>query len=224
MFDVHMSNKRNKSARKKQRKFRVLPKVKDSKKPNSILASLGYSISRAPVDDGDLRELPDEVQDQIESLYERVQVKPSGTITEIKLLIDIYPHIPQLYNYLYAAYATTGKKTKAKKIMKDNYERNPSYLFAKLNYSDYLVEQGKFEAVAEIYDYKFDLAQLYPDRNTFHESEVISFYGVIGHYFVMTNNYNKAMRCLNVLKALSPTNGYTLRLKEKLDGYGKFIA
>ena len=219
-----MSNKRNKGARKKQLKFRVLPKAKNDKKPNSILASLGYKISKAPVDDGDLRDLPDEVQDQIESLYRRVQIKPIGTTTELELLIDIYPHIPQLYNYLYAAYASAGKKTKALKIMKDNYERNPSYLFAKLNYSDYLVGQGMYEAAAEIYDYKFDLAQLYPDRNTFHESEVLSFYGVIGHYYVMTNNYNKAMHCLKVLKALSTSHGYTLRLKEKLDKYGKFIA
>lgn len=219
-----MSNKRNKSVRKKQLKFRAFSKVKDDKKPNSILASLGYRISKAPVDDDDLRDLPDKVQDQIESLYERVQVKPSSAITELEFLIGIYPHIPQLYNYLYAAYASTGKKTKANKIVKDNYERNPSYLFAKLNYSDYLVEQGMFEAAAEIYDYKFDLAQLYPDRNTFHESEVLSFYGVIGHYYVMTNNYNKAMRCLKVLQALSASHGYTLRLKEQLDRYGKFIA
>ncbi len=219
-----MSNKRNKIAKKKQLKSRTLSKGKGGKKPNSILASLGYRITKAPIDDGGLRELPDEVQDQITDLYERVQILPRGTISELELLIDIYPDIPQLYNYLYAAYASTGKKTKANKIMKDNYERNPSYLFAKLNYSDYLVEQGMFDAAAEIYDYQFDLAQLYPDRNTFHESEVISFYGVIGYYYVRTNNFNNALHCLKVLKALSTINGYTLRLKEELDRYGKFMA
>lgn len=219
-----MSNKRNKSARKKQLKSRVLSKVKDNINSNSILESLGYRISRAPIDDGDIRELPNEVQNQIKGLYERVQTRPGGTITELELLIDIYPHIPQLYNYLYAAYANAGKKTEANKIMKDNYERNPSYLFAKLNYSDYLVEQGMFEAAAKLYDNKFDLAQLYPDRDTFHESEVISFYGVIGYYYIMTSDYNNAMHCLNVLKALSTTHGHTLRLKEKIDEYGKFNA
>jgi tetratricopeptide (TPR) repeat protein len=220
-----MSKKRDKNARKKQLRSRLLSRSNArTVKHNDVLGSLDYSITHKPIDNDDVRKLPNEVQDKIEDLYKRVQVTPHDTIDELEMLIKNYPDIPQLYNYLYAAYAHTGQEHKANTIMKDSYERNPSYLFAKLNYSDYLVKQGELDKVAEIYDSKFDLSMLYPNRDTFHASEVISFNGVIGYYHAMVGQYHDAMRCLNILKALSTTHWYTLRLEQKLESYGKFVA
>jgi tetratricopeptide (TPR) repeat protein len=220
-----MSKKRNKNTRKKQIKSRILPKHNvSSVKRTNVLASLDYKITQNAVDDDDIRALPNEIQNKIEDLYERVQVSPQNTIKELLVLIKAYPHIPQLYNYLHIAYSYTGQNKKSYKIMKDNYEQNPSYLFAKLNYSDYLVKQGEFDKVPEIYDYKFNLTELYPNRDTFHETEVISFNGVIGYYYAMIGEYDNAKHCLNMLKALSKIHMYTLRLEEKLKNGSQLIA
>ena len=220
-----MSKKRNKNTRKKQIKSRLLPRHNvSSVKNTNVLASLDYKITQNAVDDDDIRALPNEIQNKIEDLYERVQVSPQNTIKELLVLIKAYPHIPQLYNYLHIAYSYTGQKKKSYKIMQENYEKNPSYLFAKLNYSDYLVKQGEFDKVSEIYDYKFNLTELYPNRDTFHETEVISFNGVIGYYYAMIGEYENAKHCLNILKALSKVHMYTLRLEEKLKNGSQLIA
>ncbi len=220
-----MSKKRNKNTRKKQIKPRMVSKsnIRNAKHVN-VLASLDYKITQEAVDDDDVRALPNEIQNKIEDLYERVQVAPRNTIKELLVLIKAYPHIPQLYNYLYVAYSYTGQKNRANKVMKDNYDRNPTYLFAKINYSDYLVKQGEFDKVAEVYDNKLDLAELYPNRDTFHETEVISFNGVIGYYYAMIGEYHNAKHCLSILIALSEAHMYTIRLKEKLEKGTELIA
>lgn len=220
-----MSKKRDKNARRKQLRSRNSTRASAAKShTNTILDGLGYEITDEPVDDEDFRRLPIDVQDRLEKLYERVQSKPRGTIEELQQLASRYPHIPQLYNYLYAAYAKTGQRKKAVETMTENYEKNPTYLFAKLNYSDYLVESGKPEAVSDIYNGKFDLGALYPDRQRFHITEVVGFHGVIGYYFVATKQYDKAKKCLEVLKAISPHHGYTKRLEISLKTLDTLIA
>ncbi|OQY06216.1 MAG: hypothetical protein B6I22_05810 [Desulfobacteraceae bacterium 4572_123] len=219
-----MSKKRNKNKRKKQIKIRHAKKLNILKKnTTSVLNELGYEVTHQPVDDKDVRNLPNDVQDQMDDLYDRVQVRPEGTIEELQELTLKYPHIPQFFNYLYTAYAKSGQETKAVEIMKKNYEANPSYLFAKLNYSDYLVESGELEKAGGIYNEKFDLHELYPERRKFHTTEVISFHGVIGYYHAVMGRYEKAKHCFRVLKALSPDHGYTMRLEDKLKMLGILI-
>jgi tetratricopeptide (TPR) repeat protein len=218
-----MSKKRNKNNRNKLLKARDLTAIKHSRK-NNILNELGYVITEEPIDDADVRDLPLDVQTQMEELFIKVQSKPKGTVKELVELTNEYPYIPQFFNYLYAAYMNTGDKDKAIEVMKSNYSNNPDYLFSRLNYSDYLVENGQFDGVDEIYNGKYSLKELYPDRQVFHISEVVSFYGVIGYYYAAIGKEHKALHCLSVLNSLSPNHGYTLRLADKIKPSGTLIA
>ena len=220
-----MSKKRDKNKRKKQlTERRTLRPDNNIQKASSVLDELGFEITDEPIEDKDFQNLPVDVQEQMEELYDKAQTMPRGAINELQELLSKYPHIPQIYNYLYAAYVHAGEKTKAMQIMKQNYEENPTYLFAKLNYSDYLIESGQKEKVADIFDNIFELKRLYPNRNVFHITEVTSFFGVIGYYYVMVGKYNEAKKCLRVLNAVSPRHGYTLRLMDKINSGSTLIA
>lgn len=220
-----MSKKRDNNKRKKQLKERQTKRSENNRQDvSSVLAELGFEITDEPIEDEDFQNLPVDVQEQMEELYHTAQTVPSSAIKELQELLPKYPRIPQIYNYLYAAYMHAGEKSKAMHIMKKNYEENPTYLFAKLNYSDYLVESGQLEKVADVYSNNFNLKELYPNRNTFHITEVTSFFGVIGYYYVTVGEYKEAKKCLRVLSAVSPHHGYTVRLRNKINSRRTFIA
>ena len=217
-----MSKKRDKNARKKKVKSRSPARTSVHHVDETM--ELDYIITDEPMDTNGSRSLPDEVQDQIEDLYDRIQVSPHGTIKELRELIERYPHMPQLYNYLYAAYQSTGRIFKAKKIMLENLERNPSYLFAKLNYAEYILHKRKFKEFTEVFDNKLTLTSLYPDRKVFHITEAISFNGVIGYYHAMIGEFHQANYHLHVLKSISPHDNQTTRLQDALTRLGKLAA
>jgi len=220
-----MSKKRNKNKRKKQpKKNRTKRPVANRTKASAVLEKLGFEITRDPIGDEDFQNLPADVQEQMEELYYKSQSNSMAAIKELQDLLLKYPHIPKIYNFLYGAYMHAGEKTKAIQIMEENYAKNPTYLFARLNYSDYLVEIGELKKAAEIYDYNFDLKSLYPKRSVFHITEVISFFGIIGYYHAMVGNYDEARKCLSVLTAISPHHDYTLRLKHKINRISTLIA
>lgn len=220
-----MSKKRDKNQRKKQLKNRQTKQFDhDRIKTSTVLDELDFKITDDPIEDEEYQNLPVGVQEQLEELYDRAQTAPRGAITELQELLSKYPHIPQIYNYLHAAYMHAGEKTDAIRIMNKNYEKNPTYLFAKLNYSDYLVESGELEKAADVYNGNFDLKELYPDRSMFHVTEVTCFFGVIGYYYAVVGDYSEARKCLRVLNEVSPNHGYTLRLKDKINRRSTLIA
>lgn len=190
------------------------------------LSNLKYKITDEPLINQDMIALPDEVQAQIESLYNKLHIYPESCIKELEVLVKQYPQIPAFYNYLYAAYINTEQVEKGHRVLKENYKKNPDYLFAKLNYAEYLMSPFCFdtETVENVLGNNFDLALLYPERDVFHISEVLSFYGIVGFYYVTDGQIGKAQYCLDILKALSPRHDYTVRLIKEINSYTKFIA
>jgi len=191
---------------------------------SSPLESLGYTITEEAISDDAFDKLPNAIQDRINDLCGEVQVAPRVAIKELTALIRKFPDVNQLYNYLYNAYGYAGREAEALRVLKVHYQKSPSYLFAKINYADYLARRGRMDKVEEMLDNHFDLADLYPSRRVFHVSEVIGFNGVIGYYHALKGENEKARRCLDILQALSPQHGLTERLSQKLDNQGQLLA
>jgi len=160
--------------------------------------------------------LPDQVKDKLELLYEKAEKKPLEAIPEILELIGKYPDLPMLYNYLGVAYARSGQKEAAEKAIEDNIHRNPDYLFARLNYAEILLARGELEKVAEVFENKFDLQLLYPKRKQFHVSEAVGFMGIMGWYFIETDEREIAKKYYEILKQIAPHHPLTRRLHRKL--------
>ncbi|MEA1968894.1 MAG: hypothetical protein U9N77_11835 [Thermodesulfobacteriota bacterium] len=199
--------KKNKKRLKKAHSFQV-----DGKK-NVQLQLVEYSITYEPLSQN---VIPVEIEDQVEELFHTCRKKPEQVIPQLKKLIEQFPKVYQLYNYLYTAYTLSGNINKAEAICLMNYKINPEYLFAKLNYAEVCMRNGEFEKVPEIFKNKFDLKVLYPERDLFHITEVTSFYSIIALYCVHSDMTAQASNYLKILKEIDPGNKSIRIIKHQL--------
>jgi tetratricopeptide (TPR) repeat protein len=177
---------------------------------------VSFEITDEPLEDKFSQAIPDEISDQLEELYYLCQKNPSKAIAPLEKLRRQYPDIPKVYNFLFAAYEWSGDKAKAREAVLEMYRRHPDYLFAKVNYAEFCLQDGNYDKIAEIFDNKFDLALLYPDRKKFHISEVRGFYGIMGRYWLETGQTQAAKICYKLLRQIDPENEITKRLGGEL--------
>ena len=205
-----MSKKRH----QKSRNIKTKPRKKTpkpTKHPNKgELVFLEYEITDEPIDKTDAP-IPKE---EIKHLYFLVFNEPKEAIKKLGELIKKYPDFPVLYNYLANAYQTTGQLVESYKVAKENYLRNPDYLFAKLNYARICVHHGELDKIPEIFDNKFDLKLLYPHRNQFHISEYVGFAHIMALYFWEKGDRNTAHLYYNNLKEIAPDHPSTKEVKK----------
>ncbi len=175
-----------------------------------------YEITSEPIYDRRYKRLPRHVKDALDRLYYEAQKQPHKAIPELLDLIEKYPNIPTLYNYLSTAYSGTGQHEKLEEIVRENYRRNPDYLFARINYAELYRVQGDYDKIAEIFEHKFDLKLLYPKRKKFHVSEVANFMGLIGIYFFETGERDVAEIYYDILKQVAPGYPMAKLLRRKL--------
>ena len=178
---------------------------------------LEYDITMDPLPDRHYKKLPDHIKHKIDNLYYMVLKKlDTKTISELEDLISKYPNFPRLYNYLSIAYSRSGNQEKHKEIIEKNYQLNPDYLFARLNYAEYCNQKGDHKKIAEIFDHKFDLKLLYPKRKKFHISEVANFMALIGIYFSKMGERETAETYYNILAEIADDYPMTQKLHRQL--------
>lgn len=182
---------------------------------NAVYVS-NYEITFGPIHDRKYMRLPGHVIDAIDRLHYDSQRKPGEAIPELEEWIKKYPKVPMFYNYLSVAYSRVGDIEKAEEITKTNIQKNPDYLFARLNYAEFLIRRKEYEKIAEIFDHKFDLKMLYPKRKRFHISEVANFMGLIGIYFFEIGEREAAEKFYDILHEIAPKYPMAKRLKRRL--------
>ena len=172
-----------------------------------------YKITYEPLQN---KKLPQEIKDKVAILLNKARKNPKKAIPELEELKKKYPQVPLIYNYLTVAYTKLGKTEKADEIIKQNIQKNPDYLFARLNYAETCLAKKKYDKVAEIFDWKFDLKMLYPKRKQFHISEIANFMGIIGIYFYEIGEQEAAKKHYEILQKIAPRYPMTKRLKRML--------
>ena len=70
---------------------------------------------------------------QMEGLYHKTQKGGNKIIEKLIFLVEKYPQVPQLKNFLSAAYMNSGNIEKAREVNKWIIKEHPDYLFGKLN-------------------------------------------------------------------------------------------
>ncbi len=200
-----MASKRRKNKHKSQRSRRSEP-----------VQLLQYKITDEPIRDEAYNRLPEDVKDRIDYLYHNLSRRGRELIPELLTLHEQYPQVQQFSNYLTVAYSKTGQTDKVEQLIQENYERDPTYLFAKIHYAELCLQRDDCEKVAEIFDNKFDLRLLYPHRKSFHISEAAGFWGVMGLYFFMIGEREAAEQTYEALKTIDPRHQFTRRLKRQL--------
>jgi len=179
--------------------------------------TLQYVITSEPMQDKAVKKLPRKAKDLIEQLHDQIQYFPEDAVPKLLKLIKKYPDVPIFYNYLSVAYKSLGRKEEYEKTLLMLYETHPDYLFGRLGYAEYLLQKGEYSKIPEVFDNKYDLKQLYPNRNQFHVTEAAAFMGIMALYWIAIGDRDIAKRYSDMLKQVAPKHQVTRQVAKKLN-------
>jgi tetratricopeptide (TPR) repeat protein len=169
-------------------------KKKPRNSKNREYAYSNMAITFEPIADVDVGKLSKEIQHEIsEVTWEAIYKGSQSAMERLEVLAREYPHIPSLSNNLAAAYQTAGLLSKSIELRKEILERFPDYLFARMARANLCFLQGEADKVLDCFDGCTTLPELYPERDVFHVSEVITFSATIGRYYCAIGQLVPAM-------------------------------
>ncbi len=107
----------------------------------------------------------------------------AGTADRLIKLIKKHPKNPQFKNLLTSYYIQNNQSERGYELNRKTIEAHPNYFFAKLNLANEYLHKNEFDKVTELLGENFNLKNLFPERDTFHISEVMSMlrFGAIFH-------------------------------------------
>lgn len=168
-----------------------------------------YLVTNEPVIDKSDNLTP-EIMLALDRIYEEIANNMAQhAIAELEALQVKHPDVPKIYNFLAAAHSLLGHRAKVNELAETAYRKFPNYLFAKINYAQVQLSRGEFDAVPDIFDHKFDLMLLYPERRVFHVSEHTGFIGVLCVYFCCVGRQDIAQELYNNLQKIAPQSPMT---------------
>lgn len=146
--------------------------------------------------------LPPAIIPDLQKVMKTMATDPDGAIEKLERWIKQNPKIGLLYNLLAACYSQVKNEKEAEAVVVRSYQNAPNYMFSKMSYARLLMRDKKWSEVAAVFNNKFDLKELYPQRTVFHVSEALNFYSVVGEYYAYTKDMPKAWACYDYVKSL----------------------
>ena len=174
--------------------------------------SFSYEITTDPQYMNEKFGITNELFRQMEGLHHRAIKGGDKNIEKLILLIEKYPSVPQLKNFLSVAYRNSGKMEKAREVNHWIIKEHPDYLFGKLNLAFEYYYKEQYEKIPEIVGSLLEIQDLYPDRNCFHLTEVTSFNKLSIMYFCAIENLKAAESRYEILEELAPDHPDTLEV------------
>ena len=204
----------------------ILDKLADlfnpGNKPASLpertsLQNLGYGISYEPMPDP---AAPPQLNEQLEDLYYESRHRPSNALAKrLRKLVQQYPDVAILKNYLTTTYMLTGQQRLSNQVLEQTLEQHPRYLLGLVNKANQLLAKNDTAAVEDLFGGPpVDIAQFYPERQEFHQSEVGHFTFASFNYYLAKKDPDAALARLRLLRDLNYHNLEQLReMKGRLD-------
>lgn len=162
------------------------------RKNKQIVGSSGFVVTTEPIRNQNDSIMKSADRDLLDELYFRVQEGDRTTEKELLGLKKKYPTVPMIGNYLVVFHQINGSKKKVEEMIEAHYKEFPKYLFARIQYAELCLRKGDIDKFDEIFEGKFSLDKLYPERDTFHISEYAAFVTVFCKYLSVTGD-NKDM-------------------------------
>lgn len=147
---------------------------------------------------------------QMEDLHHKASKGGDKNIQKLISMIEKYPGVPQLKNYLLIAYVNSGNEVKAKEVNHWIIREHPDYLFGKLNLAFEYFYKEQYDKIPEVVGNLMEIKDLYPERNCFHISEITSFNKLAIMYFSAVGNMEAAESRYEIMKELAPDHPDTI--------------
>lgn len=150
------------------------------------------------------------------SLYEMALNNPRQAKKKVALFLEKHPHHPEILNLFTYLHLSLRKIRKANRLIEENYEHNPDYLFAKINFADLCLRRKQPQKIPEIFNQKFNLPELYPNKKMFHVSEFRGFMTLMGLYHLSIGKRSAAEGYHYLAARISPNHPSTKNLEKNL--------
>lgn len=151
-----------------------------------------------------------------QSLFELVHSDPAKAKDPLIAFAQEFPDAPMVCILLAFCHIQLKDLVSAEKVIEEAFLRFPDYLIAKINYADLLLRKKKWEKVPELFKQTLDLSELYPERSSFHFSEVRGFMTAIGRYYHETGKRKQALEAFRIAVQADPTHPSVLMLEKTL--------
>lgn len=175
-----------------------------------------FTVSFAALNNPETK-APAEIDAQLQDLLRLTQADPDRAVTKIESLLQQFPDERHLLNYLASARGAAGDVKGAEEVSERNYRLHPDYLFARMNYAEFLLRDGRMNDIPAVLGGHFSLRAMYPHRNVFHVTEALAFYSFLGRYRATQGDLEEAENILEFLEELEPDHRATLMLDNFLD-------
>jgi hypothetical protein len=156
--------------------------------------------------------LPQAIQDELGDIHAKIQhlLNKDGEciVSRLEELVEQCPQVPQISNYLAAAYNLMGNN-KFDACVEENYRKHPDYLFARVHYAGQCLDNNESEKIPAIFKEGGDLKVLYPHRNRFHITEFIAFNVFMCRYYDTIGKRDAAEVMLKSLEKIAPEHPMT---------------
>lgn len=149
-------------------------------------------------------------------LFDWAAERPKKAKAKIEALRLKYPIHPEILNFCSFIYLRLRKVKKADQFVVENYQNNPDYLFARINYADLCLRRKAYEEIPSIFKGKFNLKDQYPEKKTFHVSAFRGFMVVMGLYHLAIGEREKAICYHYLAHRVDPKHPNTKILEKKI--------
>lgn len=174
--------------------------------------------------DPQIKALPRVTRNRMDAIHRRLHERPVDAINELRELNEKHPGIPCLQNWLIAALGASPSQTdqaealdRAEQLFRDR----PDYFFARTALADLCLGLGEIDrATSLLFDPGTSLAQLYPEREVFHISEIRNWAHSCCRTQLALGNVAAARTFRDLLADLEPDSPSVRRLDQLLDGRG----
>jgi len=171
---------------------------------NERYKHFNYKITDDPEYMNDIFGITPELAGKMSSIYFQAQKGGKKVTEKLIHLVEKYPHVPQLKNFLSVAYLNSGNIEKSREINHWILKEHPDYLFGKINLGLEYYALKEYEKIPEVIGNATDLQDLYPERNCFHISEVMGYNKLAILYFCAIGNLPAAESRYEIIEKLAP--------------------
>ncbi len=168
----------------------------------NILKSLNYEITDDLEFLKTLFPIPYDVEVQLKNLYKLAQKGKKAGIKRLTSVIEQYPEVPILKNYLSLLYANMGNPSKSYEINHLTVEKHPNYTMGILSLAEEYFESNQLNKIPQVLGETLDWKAIFPLRDKFHVFEVSGLQKIAVRYFCKTGNFKDAQNRLYLLEAL----------------------
>ena len=156
-----------------------------------------------------------ETREAMPGLHALVRDDPRAAVTELRAWIEREP-LPMFFNWLSGAYSALGDVQGVADTVRENYRRNPQYLFARVNYAEMCLRDGDLDGAREALGGGLDIRALLGGRKRIHVSELTAYYYAVGLYHIKAGDLAAAEHICGILEDAAPGEPPTVELRRRL--------